>query len=87
MGWTSRSPRSCAAFARGAASARKTLRFEANVTIATLSRIERGVTNPKWVSVRAIARALGVGMGELSAAVETEEARATVGEGGVPERR
>jgi transcriptional regulator with XRE-family HTH domain len=48
------------------------------VTIATLSRIERGVTNPKWMSVRAIARALGVGMGELSAAVETEEARATL---------
>jgi transcriptional regulator with XRE-family HTH domain len=48
------------------------LAFEANLTIATLSRIERGVTNPTWTSIRAITRALDVEMDELGAAVEQE---------------
>jgi transcriptional regulator with XRE-family HTH domain len=48
------------------------LAFEAGLTIATLSRMERGVTDPAWSSVRAVARALDVAMDELGAAVEME---------------
>lgn len=49
------------------------LAFEANVTIATLSRMERGVTNPAWTSVCSVVRALDLSMGELAAAVELEQ--------------
>jgi transcriptional regulator with XRE-family HTH domain len=49
------------------------LAFEADLTIATLSRIERGVTDPAWSSIRAITRALGMGLDELGAAIELEE--------------
>jgi len=49
------------------------LAFEANVTIATLSRIERGVTSPNWTSIVAIARALKMGLDELAAAVMAEQ--------------
>jgi len=41
------------------------LAHEANVTTGTLSLIERGQANPTWGTVRGIADALGVSMGEL----------------------
>jgi transcriptional regulator with XRE-family HTH domain len=49
------------------------LAFKSNVTISTLSRIERGATDPAWSSIRAITRALGMGLDELGAAIELEE--------------
>jgi len=44
------------------------LAFDSNVTIATLSRIERGVSDPSWGHVRA--RGLGITLRELSTAIE-----------------
>ncbi len=41
------------------------LAYEAGVTTGTLSLIERGQSNPAWGTVKGIARALGVSMGEL----------------------
>lgn len=41
------------------------LAYEAGVTTGTLSLIERGQSNPAWGTVRGIAKALGVSMGEL----------------------
>lgn len=49
------------------------LAFKADVTISTLSRIERGETDPAWGNIRAIAKALDMGLDELGAAVELEE--------------
>jgi transcriptional regulator with XRE-family HTH domain len=49
------------------------LAFQADLRIATLSRIERGVTDPAWSSIRAIAKALNMSLNELAAAVELEE--------------
>jgi transcriptional regulator with XRE-family HTH domain len=46
------------------------LAFSADLTIATMSRMERGVTDPAWTSVRAVARALDVSLDELGAAIE-----------------
>jgi transcriptional regulator with XRE-family HTH domain len=40
------------------------------VTVAALARIERGQANPRWTTVRSIATALGIGLGELGEAVE-----------------
>ncbi len=52
----------------------ESLAFKANVTIATLSRIERGaVADPKISTLRKIAAALDVSMAELVAAAEGEE--------------
>jgi len=39
---------------------------DAGITGATLSLIERGHANPKWATVRDIAAALGVSMGDLA---------------------
>ncbi len=47
----------------------------AGVTVSALSRIERGVSNPTWTTVRGLARTLRVGLDELGAAVEMEEQR------------
>jgi transcriptional regulator with XRE-family HTH domain len=44
--------------------------FKAEVTIATLSRVERGVTNPAWPTLVKIADALDITPVELVAAVE-----------------
>jgi putative transcriptional regulator len=49
------------------------LAFKAHVTIATLSRIERGVTAPTVGTLRKIAPALGVSLAELVTAVEQEQ--------------
>jgi XRE family transcriptional regulator, regulator of sulfur utilization len=42
----------------------------AGLTMTAVSRIERGLTNPAWTTVRRIARALDVTLAELVAAVE-----------------
>lgn len=56
------------------------LAFRTGVTIATLSRIERGVTEPTWRSIRAIAKALDLSLGEFGAAVELEDKRLNAGD-------
>jgi transcriptional regulator with XRE-family HTH domain len=43
----------------------KTLAGNAGITIATLSQIERGESNPTWDTLKKIASALGVSMGDL----------------------
>jgi transcriptional regulator with XRE-family HTH domain len=48
----------------------ESLAFQAEVTIATLSRIERGVTNPAWPTLRKIANALSITPVELITAAE-----------------
>ena len=48
----------------------ESLAFQAEVTIATLSRIERGVTNPAWPTLKKIANALNITPVELIAAAE-----------------
>ena len=42
------------------------LAYEAGITIGTLSGLERGVSNPTWATVKAIATRLGVSMAELA---------------------
>ncbi|HEV3070867.1 MAG TPA: helix-turn-helix transcriptional regulator [Solirubrobacteraceae bacterium] len=59
-------------FRQRAGVTQEALAFRADLTIATMSRMERGVTDPAWTSIRAVARALDVGLGELGAAVERE---------------
>lgn len=49
------------------------LAFEAEVTISALSRIERGLSDPVWTTVRAISEALDVSLGELVTAVEQQQ--------------
>jgi transcriptional regulator with XRE-family HTH domain len=51
----------------------KELAPEAGVTWGTLGVIERGEANPTWGTVRAIADALGVSIGELAKAAEEHE--------------
>jgi transcriptional regulator with XRE-family HTH domain len=53
------------------------LAFNAQVTIATLSRIERGVTNPAWPTLKKIANALHITPGELVAATEDTPERSS----------
>ncbi len=49
------------------------LGFKSGVKIATLSRIERGETEPKIGALRKIADALGVSLADLVAMTETRE--------------
>jgi transcriptional regulator with XRE-family HTH domain len=51
----------------------ETLAFRCDLTIASLSRIERGVTSPSWTNVQSVVRALGLTLGEFAAAVEAEQ--------------
>ena len=46
---------------------------DADLTAATLSLIERGQANPTWDTVKKIAEALGVSMGELGKLVDRLE--------------
>jgi transcriptional regulator with XRE-family HTH domain len=46
--------------------------YEAGITPGSLSRIETAVSNPTWTTVERIAAALGVGLGDLGAAVDRE---------------
>jgi transcriptional regulator with XRE-family HTH domain len=47
----------------------------AGITVAHLSKIERGHTNPTWASVDAIARSLGTSLAEV--ALRFERVRST----------
>jgi transcriptional regulator with XRE-family HTH domain len=46
---------------------------DASITVAHLSKIERGLTNPTWGTVSAIVAALGVSMVEVARAAERLE--------------
>jgi transcriptional regulator with XRE-family HTH domain len=46
------------------------LAFDAGITSSALSRIERGLNSPRWPTLRRIAAALGVSVGELVDALE-----------------
>jgi transcriptional regulator with XRE-family HTH domain len=46
------------------------LAFDAGLTASALSRIERGLNNPGWMTVRRLAAALDVTLVGLAAAVE-----------------
>lgn len=48
------------------------LAFKANVTIAALSRIERGVTNPRWNTIEAVVGALEITLQDFARAVERQ---------------
>jgi transcriptional regulator with XRE-family HTH domain len=49
------------------------LAHEADVTTGTLSLIERGQANPTWGTLRGIAKALDVSMGELGSLADKVE--------------
>lgn len=46
------------------------LAFEAGITASALSRIERGINNPGWLTVRRLAEALEVTLVELAEQIE-----------------
>ncbi len=46
------------------------LAFDAGITASALSRIERGINNPGWMTVRRLADALDVSLAQLAAEVE-----------------
>lgn len=48
------------------------LAFAAGITASALSRIERGLNNPGWTTVKRLASALGMTMLQFSAEVEGE---------------
>ncbi len=48
----------------------------AGITTQTYARIELGQSEPSWGTVRAIAKALDVSMGELGAAIDAEDTTA-----------
>jgi transcriptional regulator with XRE-family HTH domain len=47
----------------------------AEITLGAYGQIERANVAPSWVTVRAIARSLGVSMSELGAAVDAQDQR------------
>jgi transcriptional regulator with XRE-family HTH domain len=49
------------------------LAFEAGITASALSRIERGINNPGWMTVRRIAEALDVTLVQLARKIEDAE--------------
>jgi len=48
------------------------LAHAAGLTVTAYARIERGSANPTWTTVRRIADALGVTLGELGRAVDAD---------------
>jgi transcriptional regulator with XRE-family HTH domain len=48
------------------------LAFDAGITASALSRIERGLNSPGWMTVKRIAEALGVSVTQVAAEVEAE---------------
>jgi transcriptional regulator with XRE-family HTH domain len=48
--------------------------YEAGITTGTLSQLERGISNPSWGTLKAVAGALGVSMVELARLTERLEA-------------
>jgi predicted transcriptional regulator len=55
---------------RASKNTHENIAFSAGITVASLARIERGVTNPRWTTVRRIITALDVSLPELIASVE-----------------
>jgi transcriptional regulator with XRE-family HTH domain len=51
------------------------LAYDADVTISALSRVERGLSNPTWRTIRRLATALGVSLTELATAIQNEQDR------------
>jgi transcriptional regulator with XRE-family HTH domain len=49
------------------------LAFDTGLSVSALSKIERGINNPRWTSVWDIARALDVDMVEIVVAVEATQ--------------
>ena len=49
------------------------LAYEAGITTGTLSQLERGISNPSWGTLKAVAGALGVSMVELAKLVAKQE--------------
>ena len=49
------------------------LAHTAGLTVTAYARIERGTTNPTWTTVRRIATALDITIGELGQAVERHD--------------
>jgi transcriptional regulator with XRE-family HTH domain len=52
--------------------AQEALAFRSGISTGAIARIELEQSSPAWVTVRAIADALGVTLAELAAAVEAE---------------
>ena len=52
------------------------LAFDAGMTASALSRIERGLNSPGWMTVRRIADALEVSVADVAAEVEAAEVEA-----------
>jgi transcriptional regulator with XRE-family HTH domain len=46
------------------------LAFDAGITASALSRIERGLNNPGWTTIKRIAKALDVSLTDLCADLE-----------------
>lgn len=63
---------------------REALAFEAGITTGALARIESGHVSPRWATLRAIARALGLRTDQLVDQVEAtravEESAELIGE-------
>jgi transcriptional regulator with XRE-family HTH domain len=57
-----------ARLAKGAS--QEALAFHAGITTGTLQRLELGQSDPAWSTIRSVARALGLSLRELAAAVE-----------------
>jgi putative transcriptional regulator len=72
---------------RQAGKTQEGLAFGSDITIASMSRIERGVCDPHLTTIRSIARALGISLSELGVAVEEEERRRLDPEGQAEEER
>jgi transcriptional regulator with XRE-family HTH domain len=53
------------------------LAFNANITVSSIYRIERGLSNPAWATLLKIAAALGVTPLKIVAAAEDARERAT----------
>jgi len=51
------------------------LAYEAGITTGTLSQLERGISNPSWGTLKAIAGALGISMVELAKQADKLESR------------
>jgi DNA-binding XRE family transcriptional regulator len=60
-------------FRRARDLSQESVSHSADITLGTYGRIERGEVAPSWVTVRAIARSLGVTMAELGAAVDAQD--------------
>jgi transcriptional regulator with XRE-family HTH domain len=49
------------------------LAYSAGITVSALSRIERGLSNPTWMKICGVAKALDTTMPELCTAIEQNE--------------